>query len=62
VNYADHQSQCYVRLPFADLRGRTWRLQDRIGEAIYERDGDSLHSQGLFLDLAGGNYHLFEIK
>ena len=32
VNYADNQSQCYVRLPFADLGGKTWRLQDRLGE------------------------------
>ena len=29
VNYADNQSQCYVRLPFADLGGKTWRLRDR---------------------------------
>ena len=28
VNYAANQSQCYVRLPFADLGGR-WRLQDQ---------------------------------
>ena len=26
VNYAANQSQCYVRLPFADLGGRQWRL------------------------------------
>ena len=25
VNYADHRSQCYVGLPWGDLRGRTWR-------------------------------------
>jgi hypothetical protein len=61
VNYADHQSQCYVRLPFTDLRGRTWRLQDRVRKTAYERDGDALQSQGLFLDLGGWNYHIFEI-
>ena len=28
VNYAPNQSQCYVRLPFADLGNSQWRLQD----------------------------------
>ena len=27
VNYAPNQSQCHVRLPFADLAGSQWRLQ-----------------------------------
>ena len=27
VNFADHQSQCYVSLPFDDLAGRRWVLQ-----------------------------------
>ena len=26
VNYAPNQSQCYVRLPFADLGNSQWRL------------------------------------
>jgi glycosidase len=59
VNYADNQSQCYVRLPFADLGGKTWRLQDRLGTAHYERDGASLQTQGLFLDMEPFDYHVF---
>jgi hypothetical protein len=50
VNHAAHQGQCYVRLPFADLAGRPWRLQDEIGSATYDREGDDLQSRGLFLD------------
>jgi hypothetical protein len=50
VNYAPHQSQCYVRLPFTDLGNRKWRLDDLIGSATYERDGDDLQSRGLYLD------------
>ena len=34
VNYAPNQSQCYVRLPSADLAGSQWRLQDHMGSAI----------------------------
>jgi hypothetical protein len=50
VNYAPNQSQCHVRLPFADLGHDQWRLQDQIGMAIYDRNGADLQARGLFLD------------
>ena len=52
VNYAPNQSQCYVRLPFPDLAGHSWRLQDQMGSASYDRDGNDLQSRGLFLDMS----------
>jgi hypothetical protein len=51
VNYAPHQSQCYVRLPSAELANRGWRLADLLGEARYDRDGDDLLARGLYLDV-----------
>jgi hypothetical protein len=51
VNYAEHRSQCRVHLPFADLAGRMWRLQDHLSAEVYDRDGSELQSQGLFLDM-----------
>ena len=62
VNYADNQSQCYVRLPFADLGGKTWRLRDLLGPATYDRDGDGLETPGLFLDMKPMSYHAFEVS
>ena len=62
VNYADNQGQCYVRLPFADLGGKTWRLRDLLGPATYDRDGDGLETRGLFLDMKPMGYHAFEIS
>jgi hypothetical protein len=62
VNYADNQSQCYVRLPYADLGGRTWRLRDRLGKGTYDRDGDNLQFPGLLVDLGRWQYHLFELS
>src|SRR5438876_11020221 len=35
VNYASNQSQCYVRLPFADLGGGEWRLQNQLEDVGY---------------------------
>ncbi|MGH8754381.1 MAG: hypothetical protein ACREU0_00835 [Burkholderiales bacterium] len=42
VNYAPNQSQCYARLPFPDLAGRTVQFKDLMSPASYERHGDDL--------------------
>jgi hypothetical protein len=52
VNFAPHQSQCHVRLPFSDLAGRKWRLQDQLSSDSYEWHGDDLLGNGLYLDMA----------
>lgn len=50
VNYSPHQSQCRIRLPFADLHGQRWWLEDQLSAACFHRDGDELSSAGLFVD------------
>ena len=62
VNYADHQSQCYVAMPWRDLDGRTWRLQDLTGPAVYDRPGGDLTWQGLYLDMPAWGYHVFAVS
>jgi hypothetical protein len=62
VNYSDHRSQCYVRLPFSDLARRTWQLRDLFGDAQYERDGSDMQSRGLYLDVTPWQYHFFEMR
>src|SRR5262249_20636818 len=61
VNYAGNQSQCYVRLPFADLAGRSVRLKDLMGPAAYDRDGGDLLARSLYLDLPPWGHHAFEL-
>ena len=61
VNYADHRSQCYVPLSFEKLARGPWMLRDLMGGVSYARDGASLASPGLFLDLPEWGYHVFEI-
>ncbi|WP_207633823.1 hypothetical protein [Paraburkholderia hospita] len=61
VNYAGNQSQCYVRLPFPDMAGRTVRMNDIMGSASFDRDGNDLISRGLYLDLPPWSYHVFEM-
>lgn len=61
VNYSEHASQCYVGMPWSDLRGRAWRLADRMGDAVYERPGDDLAERGLYLDIPAWAYHVFDV-
>jgi hypothetical protein len=62
VNYAPNQSQCYVRLPFADLGNKQWRLQDLLGNATYDREGNDLLARGLYLDMAPWQTAVFLLK
>jgi hypothetical protein len=62
VNYAPHASQCFVRLPFADLTGQAVRLVDHLGLSDYERDGADLTQRGLYLDLPEWGYHVFRLE
>ena len=61
VNYAPNQGQCYVRLPFDDLLGQAVRLKDRLSPAVYDRLGDDLLAPGLYLDVPGWGYHVFDV-
>jgi hypothetical protein len=62
VNYAPQQAQCYVRLPWPELAGRTWCLRDLLGDAAYGRTGDELLARGLYLDLPPWGHHVFEVQ
>ncbi len=62
VNYAGNQSQCHVRLPFADLANSRWRLTDLMGEAAYERDGNDLQCHGLYLEVPPWQASVFSVN
>ncbi len=62
VNYAPNQSQCRVTLPFGDLEGSEWRLQDLFDEAVYDRDGDDLTRRGLYVDARPWHASVFALS
>jgi hypothetical protein len=62
VNYAPNQSQCHVRLPFADLGNSRWRLQGSLREVTYDRQGDDLQERGLYLDEPPWSAQVFSLK
>jgi hypothetical protein len=62
VNYAPNQSQCYVRLPFAELAGSQWRFQDHMTNVAYVRDGNDLQARGFYQDVPAWNVSAFSIN
>lgn len=62
VNYAPHDSQCYVHLPFSDLAGSTWRFKDLLDNIHYDRDGGEVQAHGLYLDVPPWHYHVFDLN
>jgi hypothetical protein len=62
VNYSDHQGQCRLRLPFADLTDRQFRLADVMGSEVYAREGNGLSSPGLYIDLGAWCSNVFRVE
>lgn len=62
ANFSDHQSQCYVKLPFPSLTSNSITLRDLFSNAVYDRDGSELSTGGLYLDIPGWHFHFFQIE
>lgn len=62
VNLAPHRSQCYVPLAVSELARVNWRMQDLLGDERYERFGEDLLNQGLYLDVGPGAAQLFHFE
>ncbi len=57
VNLSASGAQAMVRLPWEDLKGRAWRITDLFNGQMYERSGDEMYTQGLYVDLPPWGYH-----
>jgi hypothetical protein len=62
VNYAGAQSQCHVRLPFANLNGKKWQLRDLLSNSAYDWNGNDLLHRGLFLDMKPWQAQVFLLQ
>lgn len=62
VNLGAGRAQGRVRVPWPDLAGRAWRLEDALGGPSYVRSGDELSGGGLFVALDAGRWHLFAVR
>jgi hypothetical protein len=62
VNFSDGTSQALVRVPWDELRGRTWRLSDAQTGDTFDRSGEDMRDNGLYVDLDPWKCHLFQAR
>jgi Alpha amylase, catalytic domain len=60
VNLGERSASGHVSLPWDDLRGRTWRLDDASDGERYERSGDDLRD-GFYVALEPWHWHFFDL-
>ena len=61
VNLSGHESQARIVLPWPALAGRRWRLIDLLDGRVFDRDGDQLTTDGLYVDLPPWGQHLLAV-
>jgi hypothetical protein len=59
VNHGDDTATARIHMPWHDLAGSTWQLDDCIGGDSYVRDGDDMAANGLYIRLAPWASHVF---
>jgi hypothetical protein len=59
VNLSDGPAQARVHPRDDDLRGRIWTLADRLSGQTFERSGDELSSEGLYVGLEPWGTYFF---
>ncbi len=62
VNLAPHRSQCYVPLKVPKIGDFNWAMEDLLGDEKYERNGDDLRNQGLYLDVGPFAAQVFHFR
>jgi hypothetical protein len=62
VNLAPFRSECRVALPVAALAAHDWQLRDLLGSERYERTGEELDEQGLFLNVPAHAAQIFRFE
>jgi hypothetical protein len=62
INYSYSAAQGLVRAPWDDLRGKQWRLNDQLSGESYDRSGDGMRDNGLYMELKPWGCNVFEVK
>jgi glycosidase len=61
VNFSGAPSQAVIRMPWENIRGRTWKLSELLSIESYERRGDEMAESGLFVFLGPWRWHFFRL-
>jgi hypothetical protein len=61
INFRHEGAQARVHVPWDELRGKQWRLNDLLTGEVYDRSGDEMRDGGLYVDLSPWKCHLFNV-
>lgn len=62
INFSETASQALIHVPWDELRGKEWRLDDVLSEDCYDRNGSEIRDVGLHVDLRPWKSSLFELR
>jgi len=62
IHFGDGTAQARVQLPWDELKGKTWRLADALSGEVYDRSGDEMRNEGLYVDLEPWKCHVFQVR
>ena len=62
MNLSAEPAEGRVEVGWTGLRGRNWTLADLLDDRVFERSGDELAGQGLFVALPPWGCHLLTLR
>jgi len=62
IHFGDDTAQARVHVPWDELRGKTWRLDDALSGEAYDRSGDEMRDAGLYVELGPWACHVFRVS
>ncbi len=61
INFRQEAVQARVQVPWDELRGKEWRLNDVLSGETYERSGNEMRDAGLYFELEAWECHVFQV-
>ncbi len=62
LNFSGTPAQALLRLPWIDMRNRTWQFSDPLSGEVFERSGGDMADNGLFVSLDPWCHHFFRLE
>jgi hypothetical protein len=61
INFSKEAAQARVHVPWDELRGKEWRLNDVLSGETYDRIGSEMRDAGLYVELGPWKCHVFQV-
>lgn len=62
INFHQDPAQARVEVPWDELRGYPWRLEDVLSDEVHDRSGDEMRDGGLYFELEPWKAQLFRVR